>query len=194
MVTSRGTAGYESKNTTGLALDRPAARDKKFLDELKSNAIHKLKNDTRPIDPRLVTKEFMNRIEKIEDLIIWQKVRELSKIIYQVTAEGKFSKDFGLRDQIRRSSVSVMSNIAEGFEPQGDGEFKRFLSIAKGSLGEVRSQLYVALDVGYISEQKFNELNNFCIDLSRKIGSFISYLEKSINGKKMTRDPQPRDS
>jgi four helix bundle protein len=89
----------------------------------------------------------MSRIEKIEDLIIWQKARELSKKVYEITTEGKFAKDFGLRDQIRRSSVSVMSNIAEGFERQGDGEFKRFLSIVKGSLGEVRSQLYVALDV-----------------------------------------------
>ena len=136
----------------------------------------------------------MNRIEKIEDLVIWQKARELSKKVYGLTTEGKFAKDFGLRDQIRRSSVSVMSNIAEGFERQGDGEFKRFLSIAKGSLGEVRSQLYVALDVNYISELEFNELNNFCIELSRKIGSFISYLESSINSIKKTRDSQTRDS
>lgn len=136
----------------------------------------------------------MSRIEKIEDLIIWQNARELNRMIYMITMKEKFSKDFGLRDQIRRSSVSVMSNIAEGFERKGDGEFKRFLSIAKGSLGEVRSQLYVALDVQYISEQEFNDLNNFSLDLSKKIGSFISYLENSINGVKKPRDTQTRDS
>src|SRR4030043_671338 len=90
------------------------------------------------------------RIEKFEDLIAWQKARELTKNIYKVTKQGDFFKDFGLRDQIRRASVSIMSNIAEGFERGGRSEFHQFLVIAKGSCAELRSQLYVSLDVGHI--------------------------------------------
>jgi four helix bundle protein len=90
------------------------------------------------------------RIEKFEDLIVWQKARELTKNIYRVTKIGEFLKDFGLRDQIRRASVSIMSNIAEGFERGGRSEFHQFLVIAKGSCAELRSQLYVALDAEYI--------------------------------------------
>ncbi len=87
-------------------------------------------------------------IDKFEDLIAWQKARELTKIIYAVTKQGEFSRDFGLRDQIRRSAVSIMSNVAEGFERGGRSEFHQFLVIAKGSCAELRSQLYTALDAG----------------------------------------------
>lgn len=134
----------------------------------------------------------MSKIEKLEDLIIWQKARALNKMIYDITASGKFMKDYALSDQIRRSSISVASNIAEGFERKGDGEFKYFLGVSKGSLGELRSQLYLAWDVNYITEEKFNTINDFAIELSRMIGSFISYLQSSIKPK--TRDPQTRGS
>lgn len=118
------------------------------------------------------------RIERFEDLIAWQKAREMTKEIYRITQEGLFAKDFGLRDQIRRSSVSVMSNIAEGFERGGRGEFHQFLVIAKGSCAEVRSQLYVSLDVGYISQAKFDSIMDSAIEVSRIIGGLRSAVQK----------------
>ena len=94
--------------------------------------------------------ERMARIEKFEDMVSWQKARQLTRLIYRVTKTGQFAKDFGLRDQIRRAAVSILSNIAEGFERGGDKEFRQFLSQAKGSCAEVRAQLYIALDEGYV--------------------------------------------
>ena len=93
----------------------------------------------------------MGKIEKFEDLIAWQKARELTNQIYEITRHNDFTRDFGLKNQIQRASVSIMSNIAEGFERGGRAEFHQFLSIAKASCAEVRSQLYVALDAGYLS-------------------------------------------
>ena len=100
----------------------------------------------------------MARIEKFEDIDAWQRARQLAKAVYAVTSEGKFARDFGLRDQIQRAAVSVMSNIAEGFERGGDVEFRRFLAIAKGSAGEFKTQLYVALDAGLIDQTAFDSL------------------------------------
>ena len=97
----------------------------------------------------------MPSIEKFEDIESWKRAREVTKKIYHLSSAGEFSRDFGLKDQIRRSSVSVMSNIAEGFERDGNREFLNFLSIAKGSCGEARSQLYVALDQDFISPADF---------------------------------------
>ena len=91
----------------------------------------------------------MATVKKFEDLTCWQKARELNRLVYKISANGILGKDFGLRDQIRRASISVMSNIAEGFERGGDKEFVQFLSNAKGSCGEVRCQLYAALDENY---------------------------------------------
>lgn len=99
------------------------------------------------------------KIEKFEDLITWQKARELTKNVYRISRKGEFLKDFGLRDQIRRASVSVKSNIAEGFERGGRSEFHQFLVIAKGSCAELRSQLYVALDADYIDATTFQDLD-----------------------------------
>jgi four helix bundle protein len=110
------------------------------------------------------------RIEKFEDLIAWQKSRELTKNIYRVTKIGEWLKDFGLRDQIRRASVSIMSNIAEGFERGGRSEFHQFLVIAKGSCAELRSQLYVALDVEYIDIGTFQSLDGLAKETSRLVG------------------------
>src|SRR5215468_5829156 len=95
------------------------------------------------------------RIDRFEDLIAWQKSRALTGNIYQVTCEGPFARDFGLKDQIRRAAVSIMSNVAEGFERNRPGEFHQFLSVAKGSCAEVRSQLYVAHDAGYLDFGRF---------------------------------------
>lgn len=130
----------------------------------------------------------MSKIEKIEDLVIWQRGRELNKVIYEITSEGSFAKDFALRDQIRRASISITSNIAEGFERKGNGEFKYFLSVAKGSLGELRSQLYLAMDLKYFDEKKFDELNSQSVELSKMIGSFINYLKTHSS---TTRNSQP---
>ena len=93
----------------------------------------------------------MARIQKFEDLDAWKKAREMTKAIYLVTSTGEFFKDFGLRDQVRRAGVSAMSNIAEGFERGGDREHRQFLAMAKGSVGEVKAQLYAALDAGFLS-------------------------------------------
>ena len=120
----------------------------------------------------------MNKIEKFEDLVAWQKARELTRKIYSLTSGGQFAKDFGLRDQIRRAAVSVMSNISEGFERGSAKEFHQFLVIAKASYAEVRSQLYVALDAGYIDETIFQELNQQAIEVSRIIGGLRSSVDK----------------
>ena len=96
--------------------------------------------------------------------------------MYRVSGRGKFEKDFGLRDQIRRASVSVMSNIAEGFERCSDREFHRFLYIAKGSAGEVRSQLFVALDLGYVTSDEFDDLRAKSEEVAKALSGFIIYL------------------
>ena len=99
----------------------------------------------------------MPTIEKFEDLIAWQKARKLTRDIYQITREGKFSKDFGLSGQIQRAVVSIMSNISEGFERYAQKEFHQFLSMGKASCAEVRSQLYVAFDIGYLDQSQFHK-------------------------------------
>jgi four helix bundle protein len=121
----------------------------------------------------------MAKIERFEDIEAWQKARELTQQIYAVSSDGAFARDFGLRDQIRRAAVSVMSNIAEGFERGTNKEFVQFLFIAKGSAGEVRSQLYVALDLGYIEQNMFDQLNADLISISRQISGFAQYLHSS---------------
>ncbi len=127
----------------------------------------------------------MNKIERFEDIIAWQKARVLTKEIYASTKVGPFAKDFGLRDQIQRASVSTMSNIAEGFERGGDKEFIQFLSNSKDSCGEVKSQLYVALDQNYISTLNFSQLYGKADEVSRLVGGFMSYLRESeLRGKK----------
>lgn len=119
----------------------------------------------------------MSTITKFEDIHAWQKARELSAAVYQLCAHGELAKDFGLRDQIRRSAVSIQSNIAEGYGREGNKEFIRFLKIAKGSSSEFRSQLYNLLDASYIDQKTFNELYNKSTEAERMIGGFINYLE-----------------
>jgi four helix bundle protein len=120
----------------------------------------------------------MSRVESFEDLIAWQRARELTRRIYELTRQGSFAKDFGLKDQIQRAAVSVMSNIAEGFERGGRAEFHQFLSTAKASCAEVRSQLYVALDAGYVSHSEFDQVRSLAEEFSRIIGGLRAAVQK----------------
>jgi len=119
----------------------------------------------------------MNKtIKNFEELNIWQNARALVKIIYGFTRQDKFTKDYALIGQITRASVSIMSNIAEGFERGSNKEFIQFLYIAKGSCGEVRSQIYIAFDQKYISEKDFAKVKEECMKLSAMVSNFIRYL------------------
>ncbi|MEK7493906.1 MAG: four helix bundle protein [Patescibacteria group bacterium] len=113
------------------------------------------------------------KIERFEDIIAWQKAGELTLLVYKIF---KDSRDFGFRDQMQRASVSIMNNIAEGFERRGDKEFKHFLFIAKGSCGEVRSMVYLALELTYISKQEFEKLSNLSVEISKILSGFIKTL------------------
>ncbi len=121
----------------------------------------------------------MATFQTFEEIEAWQSARELTQRIYATSNQGPFAKDYGLRDQIRRASVSIMSNIAEGFERGGTGEFVQFLAMAKGSAGEVRSHLYVALDQGYIDREQFDRLSALATQTARMIGGLMLYLRKS---------------
>ncbi|MBI3978120.1 MAG: four helix bundle protein [Chloroflexi bacterium] len=121
------------------------------------------------------------RIERFEDFVAWQNARRLTATIYRVTSAGKFATDFGLRDQMRRSAVSIMSNIAEGFERGRAAEFQQFLSIAKASCAELRSQLYVALDAGYVSAEAFDELRAQAEEVGRIVGGLRASVERRRN-------------
>jgi len=124
-----------------------------------------------------------------EELKVWQKALTLVKSVYRITSNNRFSKDFSLIDQIRRASVSIMSNIAEGFERGSNAEFIQFLYIAKGSCGEVRSQLYVAKELKYISKEEFEGILQMCKEISGQISGFIAYLKGSkLKGEKFKRE------
>ena len=118
----------------------------------------------------------MATVKQFEDMVAWQKSRELTREVYSAFSA---CKDMGFRDQIQRASVSVMSNIAEGFERSSRLEFVQFLAIAKGSCGEVKSQLYRAVDQGYIVQSEFDDLYELCDKLASGIAGFIQYLNKS---------------
>ncbi|MET0501511.1 MAG: four helix bundle protein [Candidatus Binatia bacterium] len=127
-------------------------------------------------------------VKHFEDLNVWKQARQLTQEVYHLTKTDKFSKDFALRDQIRRAAISVMSNIAEGFERGGNQEFIQFLYIAKASCGEVRSQLYVALDQGYAPPSGSENLFQLFKRLSGMISNLITYLRQSeMKGDKFMR-------
>jgi four helix bundle protein len=119
------------------------------------------------------------KIKKFEEIDSWKKARKLTNEVYEVTQTGGFARDFGLKDQIRRAAVSVLSNIAEGFERSGDKEFLHFLAIAKGSCGELRAQLYVALDQGYVPSETFERLSKNANDVGQLLSGFMRYLKES---------------
>ena len=121
----------------------------------------------------------MNKVQKFEDLTIFQKARDLCKEVYAITKDGEFHKDTRFVQQIHASAGSVMDNIAEGFERDGNKEFINFLYIAKGSCGEVRSQLIRASDVGFIDNETATRLYNDCLNLSKSLSKFIASLRKS---------------
>lgn len=131
----------------------------------------------------------MNKIKSFEDIAIWKDSGVLAFEVYQLTYKDNFSKDFSLKDQIRRSSSSVMDNVAEGFDRNGNKEFIHFLSIAKGSLSETKSQLYRALDLKYITKQEFDKCYDNATKIGKMIGGFIKYLKNSgIKGYKFQED------
>lgn len=121
----------------------------------------------------------MATFQKFEEIEAWQMARRVTFEIYGASKKLPFAKDFGLQKQIRDASVSIMANIAEGFERSGSGEFQQFLAIAKGSAGEVISHLYVALDQSYINQEEFLRLEKIARDTGRKIGGLMTYLRKS---------------
>ena len=124
------------------------------------------------------TADKTGKVTRFEDLIAWQKARELVRNVYRITNHPPFQRDFGLRNQIQRAAVSIMSNIAEGFERGGRAEFHNFLVIAKGSCAEVRSQAYIALDIGYMSEQEFRQFDELATEVSKIVGGLRSAVQR----------------
>jgi four helix bundle protein len=119
------------------------------------------------------------KVERFEDLVAWQNARLLTRSIYRVTRSGPFARDYGLRDQIRRAAVSIMSNIAEGFERNKPTEFHQFLCIAKGSGAEVRSQLYVALDAEYLNDEAFGQIFSQAQEVAKVVGGLRAAVERN---------------
>jgi len=117
-------------------------------------------------------------VTRFEDLLVWQKAMRLCVAVYRVTRTGHFARDFGLRDQVQRAAVSVLSNIAEGFDRNSRAEFARFVSIARGSAGEVRAQIYLARELGYLSEAESGELLAACAEITRMLIALRKSLEK----------------
>ncbi len=121
----------------------------------------------------------MGTVKRFADLEVWRESRKLVKCIYTFTLNSSFSKDFTLKDQILRSSSSVMDNIAEGFDRDGNKEFIHFLTISKASLSETKSQLYRAMDFGYITKEVFQKNYELADKIGMQIGGFIKYLKQS---------------
>jgi four helix bundle protein len=129
-------------------------------------------------------------IERFEELIAWQKARILTAEIYKATSNGDFGKDFGLKNQIQRAAVSVMSNVAEGFERARPAEFHQFLSMSKASCAELRSQLYVAFDVGYLDKNQFETLMALALEVARIVGGLRSAVERNRDAQKASLSTQ----
>lgn len=128
----------------------------------------------------------MARVHRFEDLVAWQKGKDLAVVIYKTTQRGSLSKDFGLSGQMQRAAVSIPSNVAEGYERATPAEFHHGLSTAKGSCGELRTQLYIAAEVGYLSQQDFAPLLAQAEEVSRIIGG----LREAVRRQKETKRPR----
>jgi four helix bundle protein len=136
----------------------------------------------------------MATVKQFEDLQVWQEARKLVDAIYTASKVRAFAQDFALRDQIRRAAISSMSNVAEGFERGSRKEFIQFLNIAKGSNGEVRSQLHVAMDQKYINETQFDSLRGSSMALSKRLATFIKYLEGYAGGTRLKKPVRARNN
>ena len=130
----------------------------------------------------------MTTAKRFEDLDVWQRSKELTNLIYRYSADGAFSRDFGLHDQMRRASVSIMSNIADGFESQTQSMFIQYLGRAKGSAGEVRAQLYIAHEQGYLTNDEFDAVKLLAEICSKQLTKFIQYLESQPNARRVRED------
>ena len=127
----------------------------------------------------------MSIINRFEELQVWKTARILNKKVYELSQKGSISRDFSFRDQLRRASVSVMSNIAEGFDSETQALFRTYLGRARASAGEVHCQLYIALDLDYITEDQFETLSHLAEDCSRQLFGFIKYLRTQPNTKRI---------
>jgi four helix bundle protein len=130
----------------------------------------------------------MARAERFEELEVWQRARELTDMIYDLSDAGAFARDFGLRDQMRRAAVSIMSNVAEGFESRTQGLFAEFLGRAKGSSGELCAQFYIALDRNYLSPEQFDTALRLAETCSKQLARFMQYLHSQPNTRRIRED------
>ena len=121
----------------------------------------------------------MSKISSFEDIEVWKKSVELCEKIYLLTENSSLKQDFGLRDQIRRSAISIPSNIAEGFERESNNQFIYFLIIAKGSCGELRTQLFLSMKIKHIDELTHSALREDCLTISKQLSNFIKYLKST---------------
>jgi len=127
----------------------------------------------------------MTSVERFEDLDVWKRAKMLANLVYDLSTRGNFARDFGLRDQMQRAAVSVMSNIAEGFESRTQARFIEYLGHAKASAGELRAQSYLALDRKYISQDQFQELHNMATVCSKQIAKLSEYLQSRPNAQRI---------
>jgi four helix bundle protein len=135
----------------------------------------------------------MPTIKRFEEIEAWRTARELTRLIYALSSKGTFGRDFGLRDQMRRAAVSILSNIAEGFESRSQALFIDFLGHAKGSAGELRAQMYVALDAGHLDKSQFEQVFDLVEKCSRQIASFMAYLETQPNRRRVHESDEEYD-
>jgi four helix bundle protein len=130
----------------------------------------------------------MTTIKRFEEIEAWKTARELTSLVYALSNQGTFGRDFGLRDQMRRAAVLILSNVAEGFESRTQAIFIDFLGRAKGSAGELRAQMYVAFDAGYLNQSQFEQTYDLTDKCSRQIARFIAYLESQPNSLRVRED------
>jgi len=130
----------------------------------------------------------MTTAKRFEELDVWKRSKESTNLIYRYSTDGSFSRDFGLRDQMRRASVSIMSNIAEGFESQTQATFIQYLSRAKGSASEVSAQLYITHEQGYLTNDEFESVKSLAEICSKQLAQFIKYLESQPNARRVRED------